>query len=428
MMLEEVKKFFKNTFNPSEDELYKRYIEHFRSMYIPERYNQVKLLDELNNKEIDHYISISNRTDGKSFNYIHALINIVIDYNIGITFLSRNMMLRNSYQTLINEVIDFSPILDRGDFNFIRTQYYVTLTYKGRDIAIISDLNNAGELKYYSNYIKKFPIIVYDEFLALESDYLSDEWERLKTIYESIDRMESYPLIHKPKIFYFGNAVNFDSPILHGLKIFNILETHSMHKMGTAEVYHYDFNVMLEVNRNENANKQRNTRAFASLNDSMTTAQFETNSHVIALKSDHLIVNRNPRNIFIKLSDRYLRIKYNPDEMMIILSITSSIDDEYQYNMYLKDNKETSKYLNEKYFDDKEIKKIDKGAYLFENNFSKNYITSHMYNINHLKIMKIIREDMRDMKPSDEFENKEKQYIENYIEQSKKGLMKRFWG
>ena len=114
--------------------------------------------------------------------------------------------------------------------------------------------------------------------------------------------------------------------------------------------------------------------------------------------------------------------------MMIILSITSSIDDEYQYNMYLKDNKETSKYLNEKYFDDKEIKKIDKGAYLFENNFSKNYITSDMYNINHLKIMKIIREDMRDMKPSDEFENKEKQYIENYIEQSKKGLMKRFWG
>ncbi len=142
------------------------------------------MLDELNNPEIDHYISISNRTDGKSFNYIHALLNIAIEYNIGISFYSRNMMLRISYQTLLDEIIEQSPIFERKDFTFIRTQYYIEVLYHQQSIAVISSLNDATELKYSSNFLKKYPIMVYDEFLALQSDYLPDEWERLKTIYE----------------------------------------------------------------------------------------------------------------------------------------------------------------------------------------------------------------------------------------------------
>ena len=431
-MIEKTKKFLQETFNPTPEQQYTEYVDTFRELYIPKRYNQIRLLDELMNNEIDHYISISNRTDGKSFNYIHALLNIAIEYNIGLSFFSRNMMLRNSYQTLINEIIDFSPIFDRKDFNFLRNQYYVTLTYMGKDIAVISDLNNAGELKYYSNYIKHFPIMVYDEFLALETDYLGDEWERLQTIYESIDRKEEYPLIGKPKIFYFGNAVNFDSPVLHGLKIFNILERHPIN---TAKIYKYDYNIMLEINRNDNANEQRNTRAFSSKNDSMTTAQFQTNSHNIAEEADKLIVNRNPRTIYVKLRDRYLKIKYNPDVLMnedfsgIILAIESRIDLPYQFNMELKDNKSDSKYLDrDKYFNDRHIKKIDQGAYLFENTFSKNNITSETYELNTLRINKLVRETMRNETEETETENKEKQFQENYIEQTKKGLMRKIWG
>jgi len=417
-----------NLLNPpvTEDQKFKKYLNNFRKKYIPERYNQVKLLDELNNPDVDHFISISNRTDGKSFNYIHALLNIAIDYDLGITFLSRNMMLRVSYQQLISEIIeDDSTDFDRKDFNFIRQQYYVTLNYKDKTIALISDLNNATELKYFSNYIKHFPIIIYDEFIALQDDYLSDEWNRLKTIYQSIDRLESYPLIHKSKIFYFGNAENFDSPILHGLKIFNILEKHPLN---TAKVYHYEFNVMLEMNRNDNANDQRNTRAFGSGADSMTTAQFETNDYNIATDNDRYLVKRNPRSIYIKLKKDYLKIWFNRDSLDIILSIESQIDDPYQYNMQLKDNKSDSTYLNESYFDDDHIKKIDKGAYLFENNFSKNYITSDFYELNRLKIDKIIREFLRSDSQEKEIEFKEKQFKENYIEQTKKSLIKKLWG
>lgn len=420
-----MKERIKNFINPSEDQQYQNFIDNFRKKHIPKQYNQVKMLDEINNPDIDHFISISNRTDGKSINYVHALLNIAIKYDIGISFFSRNMMLRTSYQELINDIIEISTIFDRRDFNFIRSQYYVSLNYQDKTIALISDLNNASELKYFSNYLKNFPIMVYDEFLTLENEYLPDEWVRLKTIYESIDRIEKYPLIHKPKIFYFGNAVNFDSPVLHGLKIFNILEKHPMNE---AKIYKYDFNIMLEINRNENANQRRNTRAFGSGDDAMTTAQFETNDYNIATDYDREHIKRNPRFIYIKLKDDYLKIWFNRDTLEIILSIESVITNDYQYNLQLKDNKAHSTYLNESYFDDDHIKKIDKGAYKFENNFSKNYITTDFFELNRLKINKIIREYLREDDQAREIESKEKQFQENYIEQTKKGLMKKLWG
>ena len=411
--------------NPTPEQYYKKILDNFRKYHIPKRYNQVKLLDELNNPDIDHFISISNRTDGKSFNYIHALLYLAVEYGLGITFLSRNMMLRQSYQQLIDEIIEVSEIFDRSDFTFIRTQYYVRMDYRGETIGIISDLNNAGELKYFSNYIKKFPIIVYDEFLALDTDYLPDEWQRLKTIYESIDRVEEYPLIKKPKIFYFGNAINFNSPILHGLKIFNILERHPIN---TAKEYHYNFHIMLEIHRNDNANEQRNTRAFGGGDDAMSTAQFETNPHNIATDNDRNEIMLNPRTIYVKLKTDYLKIWFNRDSLKIILSIESRIDDDYTYNMLLKDNKETSTYLSEKYFDENHIKRIDRGDYLFENNFSKNYITTDFYDLNMLRINKIVNEFLREETEYTEHHHKEKQFNENYIEQTKRGIMRKMWG
>ena len=404
---------------------YKNYIEQFRKKHIPKRYNQVKLLDHLDDPEIDHFISISSRTDGKSINYVHALLNIAIDYNLGLMFISRNMMLRQSYQTLLEDIFDLSTVLNREDFSFIRTQYYVSLNYKKRTIAIITDLNSATELKYFSNFLKKFPIMVYDEFLAIESDYLSDEWIRLKTIYESIDRVEEYPLIYKPKIIYLGNAVNFESPILHGLEIFNILERHPLN---TMKIYKYDFNIALEINRNENTNELRNTRAFGSKNDSMSTAQFQTNDFLIATENDKNHIKINPRTIFIKLKNDYLKIWFNPEDLTTILSIETTITkDHYDYNQQLKDNTVSSIYLNESYYNENHIKKYDRGFYLFENNFSKNTITSENNNLNWIRINKIIREYMRKDNQQNEIESKEQQFKDNYIEQTKRGLLKKLW-
>lgn len=417
-----MKEKIKSLIKPDEKKKYLKMLEKFRRDHVPKQYNQIKLLDELFNEDIDHYISISNRTDGKSINYIHALLNIAIEYDIGLAFFSRTMMLRVSYQDLINEIIDMSTIFDRRDFNFIRTQYYVSLNYKDKTIAIISNLNSSSELKLFSNYIKNFPIIIYDEFLALPTEYLPYEWEHLKEIYGSIDRVKDRKYFKSPKIFYFGNAVNFDSPVLHGLKLFNILENHPMN---TAKIYK---NVMLEMHRNENANEHRNTRAFENSDDSMSTGQFETNNYNIANEGDRDHIRKNPRFIYVKLVDRYLKIWFNRDTLKIILSIESAIEEPYTYNMLLKDNKEHSKYLNEKYFDDNHLKKIDKGMYKFENNYSRDFITSTHNGIDRLKINKLVREFMRKDSKNVEIESKEKQFKENYIEVTKRALMNKLWG
>src|SRR5699024_8201749 len=153
------------------------------------------------------------------------------------------------------------------------------------------------------------------------------------------------PLIHKPKIFYLGNAVNFSSPVLAGLKIFKILENHPM---GSVKKYKYDFNIQLELHRNDSQNEVRNTRAFGSINDPMTTAEFKTNPHHIATKNDRymmwidfelccchwiimttaefktnphhiatkndrLLVKKNPRLFYVKLKSDYLKVWFNRD-------------------------------------------------------------------------------------------------------------------
>lgn len=405
-----------------ENELFQEFLQDFREKYIPERYNQIKLLNELNNPDIDHFISISNRTDGKSFNYIHALLHISIEYNVGLMLICRNTYLRESYQTLLDDIINFSPIYNRSDFTFIRGLYYISLNYKGDTVAIITDLNHAGELKYYSNFIKNFPIMIYDEFLALDTDYLSDEFERLQTIYESIDRKKEFPLIVKPKIFYLGNAMNFNSPILNGLNIFNILEKH---KMNTARIYKYEFHVMLEMNKNTNANMQRNTRAFNSGNTSMSTGEFKTNSHLIADDNDRKEILKNPRTFYVKLRDDFMKVHFNYDTLKVILSITSVCpDDYYIYNLELKDNTSDSTYLKETYFDENQYKRIDNGYYLFDNNYSRNLIATEYPMLNMLKIHKLINEFiLTDTKT--ELEHKEQQFKENYIELTKRNLMKR---
>ncbi len=191
---------------------YNKYVNDFRKKYVPDKYNQISLVDELMNEDIDHYISISNRSDGKSFNYIQFFIKFAIDYGVKFMLISRNYTVRDSYQELMQRVIDKSDAFDNQQFGFINSQYYRALIHQKQRIAIITDLNSATNLKYLSNFLADYPIIIYDEFLAIEGDYLTDEWTRLETIYSSVDRNEDIPFIHFPKLFYLGNAVNFSSP------------------------------------------------------------------------------------------------------------------------------------------------------------------------------------------------------------------------
>lgn len=400
-----------------EQKKFKKYVQTFRGDFIPKKYNQIKLMDYLLNDEIDHYISISNRADGKSFNYCHFILRLAVEHNIGFTFVVRNFTVRDAGQKLFQKIIDVMNF-NANDFTFMRTEFYIALIYRDRYVGLFTDLNKATDLKYQSNFLADFPIIIYDEFLALDGDYLIDEWDRLKTIYGSINRNENIPLIKIPKIIYLGNAVNFSSPILSNLNLFNILENH---KMNTVKQYD---NIVLELNKNDNANERRNLRAFNEEQDNMTKAEFNVNNYAVATETERNRINKNPAYIYIKLGNNYLKVIYNVETYETILTITS-YNDYYDFNLLMKDNRETSIYLDDTFFSPEFHTKYIKGIYLFDNNYSKDFILDSMNNLKNLRINKVIKQHIAN-NTFDNFERNEKVYQENYIQNTKKALVEKF--
>jgi len=82
--------------------------------------------------------------------------------------------------------------------------------------------------------------------------------------------------------------------------------------------------------------------------------------------------------------------------------------------------------LDETFFDFKHKKRYSKEFYLFDNNFTKDLVTNSFHALNELKITKIISKYMSMNQNESNFDKKEKQYKDNYIDQTKKGLLKKF--
>lgn len=406
--------------NKSEQEKYYASIEKHRKT-IPDRYNQIKLMNYLLDEDLDHYISISNRADGKSFNYLHVMCENAINFGMKFILLARHYTVRFAYQDFLIKLFDKSHLYNSKDLGFLRSDFFITVYYKDKQVCLISDLNQATDLKYHSNHLEDFPIMVYDEFLALEGDYLPDEWERLKTIYASINRKdeEDMGILKIPKILYLGNAVNFSSPVLSALDMFNSLENH---QMNTVRKYG---NIILEMNKNEYANEERNLRAFNEEVDPLTMAEFKTNSFNIITENQRMLLKQNARFIIVKLRDSYLKITFNPDNNLTMLGVIG-YSKGYDFNMQLKDNTKDSFYLDEKFFDEEHTKKYKKDFYLFDNNYTKDFITHGFAGLDTLKITKIIAIYMSSTQQKSNFEIKEEQYKDNYIEQTKKNLVKNF--
>ncbi|MBS6928574.1 MAG: hypothetical protein KH152_08775, partial [Finegoldia magna] len=312
---------------------------------IPDEYNKIELCTELMNKDLDFYISISNRSDGKSFNYVGFFIKLAIEKGIGFMLVSRHFTLRYAYQELIDEIVDNMKGLNFNHVFYEKNDDYIKVGYKEDYIGIITDLNNATDLKYHSATLKYFPIIIYDEFLALEGDYLSDEWEKLKTIYQSIDRnKDEIPFISHPKIFLLGNAVNFSSPILANLDIFNYLQNH---KINTVRQYD---NILIELRKNDNVNNKKNLRAFDSTNDAMTTAQFNFNDYQLTSTNDLKYIQKDSDFFYIKTDLGYLKIIFNVNDLRTDIKFVPYVED-YQFCTEIDDVKSDVIFLDEKYYD-----------------------------------------------------------------------------
>lgn len=386
---------------------------------IPDEYNQIELASELMNKNIDFYISISNRSDGKSFNYIGFFIKLAIEKGIGFMLISRHFTLRYAYQELVDEIVSEMKGLSFNHIFYDKNEDYIKIGYKDDYIGIITDLNNATDLKYHSSTLKYFPIIIYDEFLALEGDYLPDEWEKLKTIYQSVDRnKEEIPFISHPKIFLLGNAVNFSSPILANLDIFNYLQNH---KINTVRQYN---NILIELRKNQNVNNKKNLRAFDSENDAMTTAQFNFNDYQLTSSNDLKYIQKNSDFFFIKTEFGYLKVIFNVNDLRTNIKFVPYVEN-YQFCTEIDDVKQDVVYLDDKYFDYENHHKqyYKKGSFItFDNAYSKQFVLDNP-DLIALRIKKVIKKYFKSKQTIEP--NIDKIYEDNYIQRTKRAILNR---
>lgn len=348
--------------------------------WIPEKYNHVKFLDYLDNPKVDAIFSISTRGDGKTFSTFESLAYLNLKLEIKSLVIMRHWQLRlamvetiqNIYKTVdyfkkhhINAQVNFSPDV-------------ITILVNDKPAFYIVDLNNAQDLKQYSQIISNATITVYDEFLAINGEYSENEFQKFKTIFESMDRGEHDEIKYLGgfrKAIFLGNPVDFSSEFLSYFDIFPYLQTQ---KINTVKQYG---NIVIELRRNSPAQENKNNRIFKKVKDIDTSITGDFNFNLYNVQKP----NKRSKQIIVKLDDNYLKIYASKPP---ILEITP-YEKNYSYNVNIKDNSETSIYLDpEKFLRDDFIRKYEKGKIKFANNYSKNYILDNYPMLDILKVIK----------------------------------------
>ena len=366
----------------TEKEEYAYYLKEYKDKYLPSEYNQLELLNHLCDEDLDHYLSITTRGDGKSFNYISAIGYLCYHLNMGCTLLVRHFTLQVKMRELVEDILQTIRWCNFGiDYHVRNTPDYIIISIGDKDVFLITDINNASDLKQSSSVLKNFPIILYDEFLTLGDDYCANEYEKIRTIYKSIDRIKDRPYIKTPKCIYLANPVNFDSPLLPSLNIYNQLQTQPIN---TMKKYN---NVLLELRRNDSRNDGKNTRAFPDKYDSDVTGEFEFSNYQLMSEDTYLSIFQHSKSVKVKLDNKLMLhfIKFNST---MVLSIERS-DNTEEYCINLYDESETCKYLKDIYYNPDFVSKYEKGLFKFKDAFSKKYIQkdTNLMSINLYKLL-----------------------------------------
>ena len=376
---------------------------------IPEKYNQVELLDQLYNNKIDLLFSITTRTDGKTFNYLYALAKLSLKFDFTTIIIVRHMELRGAMLAQIRDVYSTMDDLNDGDLYPAINSEYVEVNYKEQTPFIILDLNNANDLKNYSSVLKKANIILYDEFLAVAGQYTDHEFLKFKTIFETMDRGYNDNMNYtngRRKAIFLANPVDFGSEFLAYWKLYEYLE---MQPMNTIKCYN---NIAIERRRNQVAQQNKNNRIFDNAENESITGTFKINNWAIKQPKT------NDKRIIIKTLEKYLVINL---EKIPVLEITQN-EENYKYNTDLVDNSKNSIYLKASYYNENFPKKYIRGEYRFANQFSKDYI---LQNYPTLKINKIIKENITAI-PS--FKEQEKEIDEENLKLLKQRLFMQYFG
>lgn len=118
------------------------------------------------------------------------------------------------------------------------------------------DLNNANDLKNYSAVLRHANLIMYDEFLAVGGEYAPHEFDKFKTIFETMDRSLIPPMEYtnnRRKAIFLANPVDFSSEFLAQWQMYHYLESQPMN---TIKVYK---NMAIERRKNDKPHETKIT-------------------------------------------------------------------------------------------------------------------------------------------------------------------------
>ncbi|AAP42305.1 neck appendage [Streptococcus phage C1] len=388
-MARKVKKTIKTIFKNEEEE-FKTLLNDYRKKYLPSKYNQLELLDWLCSDEILHYMSITSRGDGKSFNYIGALAWLSYHLNFGTMLLVRHWSLMDKMAEMVFEIIRTVGMFDIENVGIQAKADYLTITIEGREVFIITNLNNASDLKQSSAVLRNYPVVLYDEFLTLGEDYVTNELAKLQTIIKSIDRMGKRPYIKRPKIIYLGNPVNFDSPILPALNIFYALQNQ---EINTIQQHG---KTILELRRNDEVNEEKTTGYFEDSVDSDITGEFNFSNYRLADQQTYNKALTNGTLYKIRLEDKLSYVILESDNEYILSIEESKLDE--NYCIHLKDETATCEYLKPSFYKDSFIKRFQKGHFNFKDSFSRTFIEGNedLQRLNFFKLNAVASTDHED--------------------------------
>lgn len=368
---------------------------------IPEQYNKVLMLDYLFDDEVDMYVSITTRGDGKTYNYLYTLLDMSFNVpEFKFVLVARHYTLRNAYWNLLEKIIAENNF-DKKNVVFRRTDDYVQLYYNNEPVCLITDLNNVSDLKYHSNILRDYRFIVYDEFLAINGDYLPDEAERLKTLYESIDRGTGY-VMESPKILLMGNPVNFDSPLLSYFDLFDYLEAQPINTVQKHD------NVVIERFRNDEVNDQKNKRLFNNSENESLSGEFRVNKSYIA---DDKYRSEIKYVTIVRLGQGYnLYIEYTtPQQFYLRVNAIPARD--YDFSFKMVDVTPEKPLITDTYFMPYYHLKHESGKILYSDTFTLNYFDTHA-ELKDLYIPRLISRAMQklDHTPYEQSELNDKNY------------------
>lgn len=339
------------------------------------RYNPYELLDFLTSDEVDVLMSISNRTDGKTYTYILVLLWLCNEFGLTFVLLSRHFMLRKAYLSTLTEIMTEQKTHDMNKVTFINHDDFVEVIGKNhKRICSVTDLNSATDLKYQAQKLRHYDLIVYDEFIALEHEYLSYEVDSMQIIYETMDRESDQRILPNQKILMMGNAMNFSSPFISYWDLFRDIEEQDINTMRVYERPTQDgdmLKIAVELRRNESVNKTKNNRIFnMGGNNYAMSGEFTTNRFLLSDDKFDLF-----DFYVIKYDDKYIKVYYT--ETKLVLSILH-YSERYHYCNKICDVKEGVRFMTDKDYTPKMLKHMVNGSIKYANTFSLRYISDNL--------------------------------------------------